>query len=445
MQFLWKYIDEFVGKGLEWHIILELLFYASASLVTLALPLAILLSSIMTFGSMGEHYELVAMKSSGLSLQRIMIPLIVTVVVISTGAFFFSNNVWPKANLKMVSLLYDIRQTKPALNIQPGVFFTEIENYVIWVRNKLEDNETIEDVLIYDHSQKKGANKVIHAERGKMYISSDKKYLIFTLTNGYAYNEEDDVIDRPLYRSKFDEQTMYFDLTGFEMERSDEDLFKDNYQMLNMAQLNHQIDTVKNKIIKKRANFSTIFNKKFTVFKDRAIDSSAFDTLALKPTFLENYNKGQRMNILETASNMARSNKTYAQAIDSEFSSLTRSVNRYYIEWHRKLTLSVACLILFFIGAPMGAIIRKGGLGMPVVISVLFFLVFHISSISGEKLVKQGEALPVFGMWMASLILLPIGVFLTYKATTDSVLLDSEFYNKVISKIKLVFGRTQKQ
>lgn len=434
MQFLWKYIDEFVGKGLEWSIILEMLVYASANLVPMALPLAILLSSIMTFGAMGEHYELVAIKSSGISLQRTMMPVLFITGLLALGAFYFQNNVSTVANLKMASLLYDIRHTKPAINIKPNVFYKELDGYVILIGKKDDDNQTIHNVTIYDHTQHKGNNRVLKAKSGKMYSSEDENYLIFQLQNGVSYQEDKEKNVPQLYRTKFDEQILRFDLSGFKIQRTDDDLFKDHYQMLKMSQIENELDTLKHKRNLRKERFNTMINSKITFIRDTIeLPVLAFQNDSNR--VINHLSKKNKLLAIDAALSISRSNKTYINSIISEFESLDRQINRYSIEWHRKLTLSFACIILFFIGAPLGAIIRKGGLGTPVVISVLFFLVFHILSITGEKLIKNGGLIPFEGMWMASLILTPIGAFLTYKATTDSVIMDPEFYGKIFNGI----------
>jgi len=438
MQFLWKYIDEMVGKGLEWYIIAELLFYASANLVPMALPLAILLSSIMTFGNLGENYELVALKSAGMSLQRIMSPLIVVILLTSVLALYFSNNIWPTANLKFASLLYDIRQKKPAIDIKSGVFYKGIDGYVIRAGKKDKDGQTLHDIIIYDHTDRKGNTKVIKAESCQMQMSEDELYLVMTLKNGHSYDEvksEDSKDNNPLFRSKFKEDKLRFKLEGFKMERSDEELFKDNYQMLNLRQLNDAVDTLNLRIKERKDRFKNQMLLKLACFRDSsAIPSQLPDSIRAR-SFLDHFTEADQIKILETAVNLTRSNKTYISAMANEFEQRKRSMWKHKIEWHRKWTLSVACIVLFFIGAPLGAIIRKGGLGMPVVVSVLFFLVFHVLSITGEKLVKQGELLPYKGMWLATAVLFPIGVFLSYKATTDSAIMQSEAYYRFFESV----------
>lgn len=434
MQFLWVYIDEMVGKGLEALIILELLFYASANLVPMALPLAVLLSSIMTFGNLGENYELVALKSAGLSLQRIMFPLIVFMVMLSAGAFVFSNSVWPVANLKFASLLYDVRSKKPALDIQDNVYYKDIDGYVIRVKNRDEKTDLLSDIIIYDHTQENGNNRVIRAETGKMEMGVDKSYMLFTLKNGSLYDEMEG-IDDPLYRSTFSEKIIRFDLSGFNLERSDEEIFKNNYRMMSISQIAAQTDTLTESYELRKQEFRRAMGGYLALIQD-SIKLKPIQTAAEKYTdWFEKLPKAKKQQYLNWAINAVRSTQTYNEAFMHDFKYRAQFISKHKIEWHRKFTLSIACLILFFIGAPLGAIIRKGGLGMPVVISVLFFLLFHITSITGEKMVKTGELTALAGMWLSSAILTPIGVFLTYKATTDSAIMDTDFYKKFFSKL----------
>lgn len=438
MQFLWKYIDDLVGKGLEWYLVAELLFYASANLVPMALPLAILLASIMTFGSFGEHYELVAMKSSGMGLIRIMFPLLMLTLLTSGVAFMFTNYVWPKANLEFAALLYDIRHKKPAFDITEGVYYEGIENYVIRVGKKDQDGKGLQDVLIYDHTKNEGNRHVIRAKTGRMELTENEDYLVFTLNDGASY-EEMEGSDKPHMLSEFKEEILRFDLSGFQMERSDKDIFKDNYQMLNLRQLDESIDSLRKRLDERQDELvSSIQRKTFRVQVDSNQLGKEADSALIAG--YEGFMAANKVNLIESAISQLRGNKSSVASKDNIFNSSRRSINRHLIEWHRKFTLSIACIILFFIGAPLGAIIRKGGLGLPVVISVLFFLAYHITSITFEKLAKQGRIEPMYGMWIASLILLPIGFYLTYQASTDSRLLDMETYTKGIERFLVKIG-----
>ena len=443
MQFLWKYIDDLVGKGVELIVFAKLLFYVSASLVPMALPLAILLSSLMTFGNLGEHYELVAFKSAGISLKRILKPLAIVVLMLSFTAYLFSNYWLPVANLKSKSLLYDIKEQKPTMDIQAGMFSNELEDYTIRVKDKKEIDgvEHLYDVLIYDHTDGTGNNKVTHAEEGIMTITPDKRYLEFRLFNGTNYEDDrNGKIEKkfPLRRMVFKENLIRMDMAQFALNRTDEELFKNNYRMLNLRQLSSAIDTL-----------TTIKDNHFKSFKD-GLKSSSFMYSKLNEAsfkeakitkiiefkkFLKSFNTNQKKQIVTTASNLSRNQKSRLSSIASDMYSRNKYIHNHEIEWHKKLTLPFACIILFLIGAPLGAIIRKGGLGMPIVISVVFFLLFHILSITGEKMAKEGAIDVTQGMWMASAILLPIGIFFTYKATSDSALFKFDVYWDAIKKL----------
>lgn len=428
MQFLWKYVDEMVGKGLEWYLILKLLFYASATFVPLALPLSILLSSLMTFGNLGERYELVAMKSAGISLWKIMTPLIFISTLISIFAFFFSNNILPVANLKMGALLYDIREQKPALSIKEDVFYNGIDGYIIKVGKKSSDNKTIYNVMVFDHTERFGNNNFTLAESGIMELTPDKRYLIFKLFNGSNYYEdmkkEKSRTRHPFTRTKFDEETRRFDLSGFSMQRTNEEFFKNNFQMLNLKQLDVFIDSAENVISRTRKESCLNFRNSYINLNKVQLDSSQAGPAVSYNQTLNMMSKDAAYRVYEYALNNARNNKNNIEYFINNLDAQYKLLIRHKIEWHRKFALSIACLLLFFIGAPLGAIIRKGGFGLPVVVSTLFFLLFHIVSFIGEKFVRSGVLEARYGMWISSAVILPIGVFLTYKATMDSPLFD---------------------
>jgi lipopolysaccharide export system permease protein len=437
MQFLWKYIDDLIGKGLEFSVIAELLLYTSAGLVPLALPLAILLSSLMTFGNMGENFELTALKSAGISLQRIMSPLILLTIIISIGAFYFSNNVLPYTNLKMRSLLWDVQQQRPEMQIREGIFYNGIDNYRIKIADRNYRTNMMYDIKIYDHSDKRGNTKVTVADSGFMRITQDKGFLVTTLFNGSNYQEMEDRArqkkDRtfPHRMDIFTEQTLHIELSGFDLQRTDEELFRQNSQMMNLSQLDSTTDSL-----------SQVFSKDVKEHTENILISSFFKRESYmginggdtqKPadiwTLEEDQEYEQRRRALDQAAVEARMVRNKIISTKTQFEWRNKVIRRYEMEWHRKFTLSFACFIFFFIGAPLGAIIRKGGLGMPVVISVLFFVLYYVIDISAQKFVKE-LVIPAFpGMWISSIILLPAGIFLTYKATTDSVIMNTETYS----------------
>jgi lipopolysaccharide export system permease protein len=458
MQFLWKYIDDLVGKGLDVSVIVELMFYASASLVPLALPLAILLSSIMTFGNMAEHNELMAIKSAGINLFRIMFPLIIFVTFISFAAFFFSNNMMPYTNLKMGSLLYDVRKQRPEVSVKEGVFSDLVEDYVIKVARKNKKTSMLYELMIYDHTAKEGNRKVTIADSATMEITTDNKYMILTMYSGQSYDEITETNKRrnekefPHQTTAFEKQRILIDMSGLGFERSDENLFKNHYQMLNLSQLETAVDTL-NETYEKREKIFVTSLKKSNYFKRLNLnvnDSNwyAKDSLALASLNIDSlfntFTTYQTSTVFEHAKNYVRTTQSFIASTSNEFNGKMKWIKRHEIEWHRKFTLSFACLLLFFIGAPLGAIIRKGGLGMPVVVSVLFFVLYYVIAISGEKSAKIGEWPSWLGMWISAIVLFPLGIFLTYKAATDSVILNIETYLKPFTKLFKIKGKVKK-
>lgn len=471
LQFLWKYLDDLVGKGLEWVIIAKLMFYASSTFVPLALPLAILLSSLMTFGNLGENYELVSMKAAGISLRKAMKPLVILSIILSISAFYFSNYVLPVANLKFGSLLYDVRQQKLAFDLDEGIFNKGVDNIVIHVGRKDQDNKTIYDVKIYDHSQKLGNVEVIAAKKGIMELSADQSNIIFTLFDGARYTEITDQAaykkSRPFEILYFDKFIRAFDLTQFELSRTNEDLFKSHYTMLNISQLNQSIDSLSNSRQARLQFFRQKFIKKYPYLSvyDTTIPVTASvnrspvrerkvyidketepgdDTLCISYPLLTNFDTEINARVIENALTSARNAKDDIIFYENELDSRQLVVVKHEVVWHQKFQLSFACLIFFFIGAPLGAIIRKGGLGLPVVISVVFFVLYHIVSMTGEKAAKTGEWDVVFGIWLSTALILPLGLFLTYKATTDAPLLDSESWKKFFDRLKIIRFKKKK-
>jgi lipopolysaccharide export system permease protein len=460
MQFLWRYIDELVGKGLELKVIAELLAYASASLVPMALPLAILLSSLMTFGNLGEYYELTALKASGISLQRIMFPLMVLVFIISIGAFFFANNVMPYTNLKMKSLIYDVRQQRPELHIQAGEFFSGIDNYSIRVEKKDPVTNIMYDLKIYDHSQRKGNPNVTLADSGKMEMTTDKRNLLITLWNGKSYSEMEGNRKKgyntyPHRTDVFKEEKIIVALSGYDLQRTDETLFKNYYQMLNVAQLSHARDSLNAEMAIKNDHFKhTLMN--FHYFKTRernhppmpfrqgslTVDSLSQavqqkDTITSFDSLYASFDPAMKRRIVSTALSNARSTKGFIENTSSNMKYEQRNIRKHEIEWHKKFTLAAACLIFLFVGAPLGAIIRKGGMGMPTVISTVLFILYYVFSLTGEKFVRESILESYQGMWMSSFILVIVGIFLTYKATNDSSILNLDSY---VSFIRTYLG-----
>lgn len=446
MQFVWKWVDDFMGKGLDFLIIMELLMYAAANLVNICLPLAILLASIMTFGNMAEHFELVALKSAGISLHRIMFPLTVLVFLLTGGAFYFANNISPVATLKFKSLLYDITQAKPSIELRDGIFYNGLEGYSIRVGRNEQATGDLHDMLIYDHTKKQTGNKtVIRAKKGRMTQTDDKRFLILTLYDGYSYDESSadakTAQQHPLVSNKFEKDILRIDMSGFFMTRSDEEQWKNHMQMLTMGQLDVAIDSLRGMYHDREQEYQRYLNRTILLRKD-TLAIPKLEQSTPSTFFLEQPYSAKRRSV-NLALSSAQNTKNYLASTTQEFKNRKVYIDRHHNEWHRKLMLPFACLVFYFIGAPLGAIVKKGGIGLPVVISVLFFLLFHVSSITGEKMSKTGVIEPIYGMWLSTFILLPISIFLTIKATKDAALFDPGGWDRLAEKLKIKKKRSE--
>jgi lipopolysaccharide export system permease protein len=437
MQFVWLYIDDLAGKGLDTWVVVQLLFYVSASIIPLALPLSVLLASIMTFGNLGESYELIALKAAGISIWRIFLPMFFVMLLISITAFFISNTLIPKAILKQKSLLYDIKQQKPALLIKEGVFYDGIEGINMRIGSKDAETNELFDIIIYDRRNSYMLPVILTAERGTMVMSDDNRFLFFNLYNGTRYEELDRQAgyDRthPSSMLHFSEQQVVFDLLSFSFNRTDENLFKEGFQMLNVNELNRKIDTI---VILANERIVSVQSYYHTHLRlDDTISTGALKLdVPVVDSILKGYH-GDKSVVIATALNNVRAIKSTQDYVLNEMKTYKDQLIRYEMEWHKKFTLSVACLVMFFIGAPFGTIIRKGGFGMPVVISVLLYIVFHIVSLIGEKMSKSGTMSPANGMWFSIFVLVPIAFFLTYQAANDSGLFDKSAWLKLAKKI----------
>ena len=441
MQSLWKYIDDLVGKDLDLLTIGKFLWYASASLLTLAMPIAILISSIMTFGNLGESFELVAIKSAGISLLRFMRPLMIVSTILCGITFLFANYVIPYANLKFKTLYYDITYKKPALDLKQGQFYTYIPGYAIKVGKKDSDGKTIHNVLIYEQQSMLQDNSIV-AEKGIMGFSTDKKFLEFTLYNGYRYQERGNPMDTSTeyIQLGFKEYKKLFDLSSLQMGQTPDSIFKNDYKMLSIRQLNQSIDSISKvrDTLAKRLNTELKSQLHYTNLPD-SIWKKAIPVKQKIKSFQDLIPDSTRYAVYENSITVANTMKNAYQFTGVEWDNKRKDLRNNNIEWHRKFSLSLACLILFFIGAPLGSIIRKGGLGMPLVVAIVFFLIFHLLNMFGEKFVKDDIASPFVGMWLAILVLAPLGAILTYKAMHDSQLFNKEFYFRLIKNTRKVF------
>jgi lipopolysaccharide export system permease protein len=452
LQFLWMYVDELAGKGLDFKIVSELLYHFAMTFVPTALPLAILLASLMTFGNMGEFSELSALKASGIPLQRIMLPLMILISFIAIISFYFSNNVLPYSTAKARTLLYDIRRKKPDINIQAGTFYNGVPDFSIKITTKEPVTNRLNNLIIYDHRDKRGNTAVILADSGYMKTTPDGTGLIMVLYNGYSFNEiEEKNITQasrkfPSRKDYFKEQTIVISLTGFDLERSEEGLFKSNSAMLNISQLTFFIDSLNmrhnERILNQfnEFNSSRIYTQKNSLNRNANLIGKADTTKKIRQfetrAIFDSLSFSDKSTVLSRAISSLKSGTSYLSERNETIHWEVKAIKKYEVEWNRKLTMSFACLVFFFIGAPLGAIIRKGGLGTPSVISIFFFVIYYVISISGQKLVEEDVVGTLAGMWASSYILLPIGIFLTYKATTDSVIMNIDTYLMFIKKIK---------
>ena len=438
MQMVWKYIDDLAGKGIEWYTIIQLMFYWAASVVPFALPVSILFASLLTFGNFGEHYEMAAMKSSGISLFRGIRSLVVLNISIAFGAFFFYNNVIPVANLKGQSLLINITKSKPAFHITPGIFYNGFDGYSLKIGQKQGDEEQLlTDIYIYDHKEtKKGNHKVLTAASGNMRTVAESRYLEIELHDGATYEDivkkdREERLKMPWARSSFDTAFIRFPLDGF----SNEDLYKTrrrDFMMLNTEQLLATTDTIEKQIKKRQAHFEKSLQGKY---KFNFIDGTTGDAAILSKNLIKNLHSGMRVRASQGAIRKARSNLEYIRQQKREMEWREEQYMRHWIEYYKKYALGVSVLIMFFIGAPLGSIIRKGGIGLPLVISTVAFLIFHILNTTFEKMGREMLMDVTLASWLPSLILAPVALLLTYSASTDRSLLSGEWFNKLTSKL----------
>lgn len=443
MQFFWLYIDDLVGKGLDLFTVMRLASYFAATIVPLALPLAILLSSIMTMGNLGETSELVAIKSAGISLLRFMRPLFIVSIFIAGISFLFGNNIIPVANLKFNTLKYDIVVSKPAFDIKEGVFYNKLDGYIIKIGKKDADGSTIHNVIIYEKGYGLQDNILI-AQDGKMSVTADKKFIVFDLQKGWRYEERgtNATGQTDLVRLGFKDYKKVFDLGSFKLNKTSDSAFKDNYKMLSIRQLDKIIDSLQktNNNQQEKSKKEVINYMAFVKYMDTGYTTPKIELSKTMHNFNNLIPDSTLKTVNENALNNITALKNTVDFSEMENNSQTENLRLNLIEWHRKLSLSFACIVLFFIGAPLGSIIRKGGLGLPLVFAIIFFILFHLCNTFGEKFVKEGILNPFVGMWLASIILMPIGIFLIYKALHDSLLFNKElyyrFYKSVLSRFK---------
>jgi lipopolysaccharide export system permease protein len=447
MQFLFLYIEDLVGKGLEFSVVLKFLLYSSANLVKMALPLSILLASIMTFGNLGENYELSAIKSAGVSLQRVMLPLVAFCLILGAFLFYFSNNVLPGVNLRMRALYYDISNKQPEMLIKEGVFNDGVSDFRIKVESKSNKNNMMYGFMVYDHKEKRGNPKVTLADSGTIELTTDMKFLVITLHHGKTYEEVKEPENkkvRPEHHTFFSKQIVSLPLTDTSFIETPIHLFGNDYHTKNIAQLLRAEDSIKASISVSRNKFIKRLNQRHLKYenkKKKQLEIANKSHITNLDSFFIASKSVDQTAILKSAKKFAESNKKSISLAAEQILSNQKNLYRHSIALHEKFTFPFACVIFFLIGAPLGAIIRKGGFGLPILVSILFFLFYYVITIIGKKLAEEGFFSPWFGMWLSSFMTLPLGLFFTYKATTDSSLLDLGIYTKYIIRTKELLMR----
>lgn len=447
MQFMWRYVDELIGKGLTLDVLIRFFYYSSLTLIPMSLPLAILLASLITFGNFGERFELLSMKAAGIPLTRILRPIFIFTLFISLGSFYFQNVVGPDATKKLLTLLFSMKQKSPELEIPEGVFYSEIPGFNIFVEKKDKATGMLHGVMIYSTTDGYEDAQIVLADSASLQTTGDKQHLMLTMYAGERFRNmqsQGGALRRtnvPYMRETFLKE---IDLIPFDanFNMMDASLLSGNAQTKSLQDIQASIDSLEQKRDSTgRALFASTSRTTYMAELDK---SSQADSARLTQRAQTEINTDSVFSRLTDSRKQAAVRsamfKSKSAANDYEFRKMisedqNKAIRMHWVEWHRKFTLSLACIFFFFIGAPLGAIIRKGGLGVPVVISVIFFIFYYIINASGEKLAKSGEWVAWFGCWLSSMVLCPIGVFLTYKANKDSVLFNTEAYMNIIRKI----------
>ncbi|WP_373800012.1 LptF/LptG family permease [Bacteroides heparinolyticus] len=446
MQFLWRYVDELIGKGLEMTVMAQFFFYSALTLVPVSLPLAVLLAALITFGNFGERFELLAMKAAGISLLKIMRPLIIFIVFICCLSFYFQNVIGPKAQTDLGTLLISMKQKAPELDIPEGVFYDEIDGYNLYVKRKNRDTGMLYDVLIYNFEKGFENAQIIKADSGRLEMTADKKHLYLHLYSGEQFeNLKSQSMDQrnvPYRREAFREKHAIIEFDS-DFNMVDAGIMSNYSNSKNMKKLQMDIDSmqVQNDSLA-RVYYEEAMQGTYRVMAGMTKE----DTLKIEKAHLGEYSVDsifnmatlvEKQKIISTAIGRAEGAGSDWSFKSNDISMTENNLRRHMTSWHEKLTLSLACLIFFFIGAPLGGIIRKGGLGMPVVVSVFIFIVYYIINNTGYKMARDGKWIVWMGMWTSTAVLAPLGAFLTYKSNNDSVVLNADAY---INWFKRVVG-----
>lgn len=444
MQFMWLHIDKLIGKGLSIDVLAQFFFYASLTLMPMSLPLAILLASLITFGNFGERFELLSMKAAGISLIRIFQPTAILALLLSAGSFYFQNVTSPNATKKLAALLYSIKQKSPELEIPVGIFYNEIPGYNLFVERKNPDTGMLYGVMIYNNTNSYEDTQIVLADSARLQSTADKQHLMLTLYQGERFqnmkgqNSALSNANIPYMRETFIEET---DLIAFDsnLKTMDASLLSKNAQTKNIVQIRSDIDSI---VALKDSVGRAAYNEAQLSFMNKATSVSKKDSASVQKAVVQPFDSLRarmspeiQQQILQKAAYKGANATSDYEFRKYNTDDLNRALRLHWVEYNKKMTLSLACLIFFFIGAPLGAIIRKGGLGVPVVVSVAIFIFYYIINVSGEKMAKSGEWNVTFGIWMSSMILIPIGAFLTYKANKDSVVFNIEAYQSFFKKL----------
>ncbi len=539
-QHMLKYFDDIIGKDLGWEVLSQLLFYFAIFMTPVAMPLAVLLSALITFGNLGEHFELTAIKAAGISLVRILLPIFFFVVVLTAIAFYINNNLVPKAALEAYSLLYDIKQKKPALDLKEGAFYYGLPDISIKVNKKFPDGITLKDIIVYDHRKNDGNKEVTVADSGRMSTILDERYIKFELFNGYNYSEgnsneremagQKNSQAETLSRSKFYKTQVVFDLSSFQLSRTDKKWFETNRIMRNLSELDMDIDSINREVLQQELNhylykptYFSFYNKdsltmpqylsdfkqtrdsvnrykfmpkqtseaklalndslpgesflnpmvqaersKLARLKNRKAEKSKMDSIPqTKPLLAKKVNARSGKSaltdsvflakvdsvyglppnhgVIQAATNMARQVKSQVLNSNSAIENYRKEKIIFEIQWHKIIASSFMCIAMFLIGAPLGAIIKRGGLGVPFLISILFFIIYYLLNMQGEKLAKQELVSPMIGIWAADVILLLIGIVFLQQARVDARLFDADAYRVFIDRFRQWFLKGKMQ
>ncbi len=441
--YLWLYIDDYIGKGLDAWTILNTLGLQTLPLVPIALPLSILFSAIIYFGELGETSELTALKSSGISLIKFMMPLSIFVSLIAIGSFFFNDKIIPKAQIKAIKTYYEVSNKKPALNIKPMEFYTEIPKHVIYVREKDKDNSTIHGVKIFDNTDGIEQQKIILAEKGRMYVTPDNAALVFELFNGWRYAEvyKPETESNQQIRLGFKHYKKVFDIKDFDLQKTSEDYFKNMRKAMSLKRIQKEIDTVELNLGKTGEYITQIMSSYLTGL-DAAVVRTITSEKGLR-AIIKSDSLYRRAAI--TAEVNARSVKNAIEINIQNRKLHLKNLAEHKVELHRRFTIPFACLLLFIIGAALGAIIRKGGLGMPFIVAVVFFAILHILNTMGEKMARNLILEPWLGMWLSSAILSILGNILLIRANNDTPVLNKEFYFRTWNKVKGLIKKSENE